>query len=87
MTKVSYEWVCELVDQDGDIVDTHFGDTRAEVEGYRDPDYKCDIALVKHEYIDHEGDVGRGYAYLDADGNLPDTFDGDVDPTIPKRFR
>jgi hypothetical protein len=85
--RVDYEWVCEVEDEHGDIIDCRFADDREGAERQREPGSKCSIALVKHEYDEIDGELGRGYAYLDEQGNLPEQFEGDVDPTIPKRFR
>ena len=85
--KVAYEWVCEVEDEHGDIIDCRFAETREQAESYKEPGAKNSIALVKHEYNDIDGEHGRGYAYLDENGNLPDEFEGDVDPLIPQRFR
>lgn len=89
--KVDYEWVCEIVDAHGDIIEPLFADTLVEALGYRDHEYEgkasVQIALVKHEYTDIDGELGRGYAYLE-DGKLPESFeDGNVNPDIPVRFR
>lgn len=85
--QTTYEWVCELEDDYGDIVDCRFGDTREQVEGFKEDGFTCRIALVKHEGNQIDGEVARGYAYVDENGGLPDEFDGDCDPRIPKRFR
>ena len=86
-SNTTYEWVCELEDEHGDIVDCRFAASRADAEALRDPDFKCSIALVKREGNHLDSETGRGYAYLDSEGNLPPQFEGDVDPYIPNRFR
>jgi hypothetical protein len=83
--QTTYEWVCELEDEHGDIIDCRFAETRAGAEALRDPDYTCRIALVKHEGNQLDSETARSYAYIGEDGQLGE-MEGDADPYIPARF-
>lgn len=85
--KVSYEWVCEPLDEHGDIIDPLFGDTLAEVirfglkyKGAAEFAY----ALVRNVGNDIDGIKDREYAYLDHLAQLPDEFPSGAQ--VPQRF-
>lgn len=85
---VGYEWIVEVVDEDGDILDTtawptareavfHMADKLPDGHGY-------DFGLVRNDGDDVEGLADRQWAYV-RNGALPDEFDGGA--AIPKRLR
>lgn len=74
-----YEWIVEDVDKFGDILDVHHADKLADLPA----DHEGPRALVKDDQD------GRAWAYLDAQGNLPEYFtDASERQTakVPKRF-
>tara|TARA_R110000868_G_scaffold11688_2_gene57023 strand:+ start:3114 stop:3371 length:258 start_codon:yes stop_codon:yes gene_type:complete len=77
--KTIYEWIAEQMDGE-DILDVRHADTLKELN----PQEGEGVALTKNVVSESEGLEDRTWAYLDEDGNLPDTFeDGSC---IPKRF-
>lgn len=96
MAKVSYEWVIEEVDEFGDIGNVDHADSLAEAKARQATAYKLgnaahvDVALLRMEYDDIDGELARHYAYLRPDGSLPErmeTCEGAADgPNVPKRF-
>lgn len=88
-TRIDYEWTAEGIDEHGDIQDSHFAESLAdllrEAEDLRAKWPTVDIGLVRD---DSDGD--RAWAYLDDAGNLPDDFRDAYDrpvAKVPQRFR
>jgi hypothetical protein len=86
--KTSYEWVAELLDEHGDIIEPMFGDTLKEVQLYaaQSDEHADDIAfaLVQNIGEDINGLQDRGYAYIGDDGYLPEFFDNGE--SVPKKY-
>jgi len=84
VNKVSYEWVCEIIDSDGDIIDPVFCDdfsTAKENASFSKHD--CDIALVRYVGDVDGGETERQYVYV-KNNVLPQSFpNGQI---VPKRF-
>ncbi|MEI7892006.1 MAG: hypothetical protein WCI05_02880 [Myxococcales bacterium] len=87
---VHYDWLVEVLEDDltddPDIIDTL---TFMTLEGARDwiafvRPIHYRLGLVRDVGNDWNGLTDRQWAYVDADGTLPDTFDGGA--SIPKRF-
>lgn len=93
-----YEFVVEELDfyegcgDDPDIIDVNAFDTLKEAAAFA---AKCDgpwrIALRRDTGNEAEGLTDRFYAYPDASGKLPETFESATGfqdgPAVPKRFR
>lgn len=83
-SEYTYEWVAELVNADGDIIDPQFfpGTTEGcidalrvrECEVHSDEVVRVDVALVMSYGNDERGIVERGWAYLSPNGWLPEKF-------------
>jgi hypothetical protein len=97
VAKVSYEWVIEEIDEFGDISNVDHADSlaealkrRTEAERGDDNPAHVDVALLRLEYDDLDGELARHYAYLRPDRTLPEimeTCEGASDgPNVPKRF-
>lgn len=82
---ISYEWVFEEYDKNGDIVDPLFSETlwQALQNTPDNPNNTVGIALVKNIGDNEEGLTSREYAYL-KNNKLSDEFDDGY--KIPKRF-
>lgn len=84
--KISYEWVFEEYDNNGDIIDPLFSDklidAQREAEGCFTHEYE--IALVRNEGTEEDGLQVREYAYITAEGELPEEFDDGY--KVPQRF-
>lgn len=87
---VCYGWLVEELENDSDdpgIVDTLSFPLLVEARqwtAFADLAY-FRIGLVRDVGTDWDGLTDRQWAYLDADGALPDEFDGGA--SIPQRFR
>jgi hypothetical protein len=95
--QVSYEWAIEESDEHGDIYSTDHAETlaealtrKADLESFGDCAPTVEIALVRHEGNQIDGEQVRFYAYLRDDGTLPAAFSssgGSEDgPVVPQRF-
>ncbi len=74
-------WSWEVVDAHGDVADQDVVDTLSECLAAAPA--TAEVALVKMEGNDDEGELDRSYAYVE-DGGLPLMFeDGSF---VPKRF-
>ncbi len=93
----AYEWAIEESDEHGDIYSTDHAETlaealirKADVAAFVDCVPRVDIALVRHEGNQIDGEQVRFYAYLRDDGTLPAAFStsgGNEDgPAVPQRF-
>ena len=76
--KLTYEWVIESLDSNGDIDDVDHSETFPS-----DIPENADVALTRIIGNNRDGIKHRQYAYL-ADGKLPKTFENGVQ--VPKRF-
>lgn len=79
---VTYEWIRETCDSDGDIINVdHFDQQPDAKEG-------TEVALVRDDW--HDGMSDRLWAYADADGTLPthfsDSAGAQTSIRVPKRF-
>jgi len=65
--EVTYEWVCEWVNKDGDIVDQDWSDDKHDVWPPRETDIHKKLsprlAVVRIVGNDDDGEIDRGYAY------------------------
>ena len=92
--RVSYEWVVEELDEDGDIVEPVHFDSFAEAAAYGATLARADIGLVRNEGDELEGLTDRLWSYarrVDGKWTLAETFNagGDEFPTetrVPARF-
>ena len=94
---VTYEWLVDFVDEDGDIIDVYHADTYAEaLKWAQDSDFlqsrefhHADIGLVRDVGNDLEGITDRQWAYIE-DGKLPERMDWGGGETggakVPQRF-
>lgn len=80
--KVTYEWVWELVDVHGEILDCGYCSTYREAQALA-PEGIIDYALCRRVGNDDDGEVDREYAYICED-ELPEEFDGGS--SVPQRF-
>ena len=88
---ICYEWIVEELEDggsDSDIIDTNGYPTLAEARSHADSiitrgGVAC-IGLVRDVGNEWDGLTDRQWAYLNADGALPDEFDDGV--SIPRRF-
>ena len=78
--KTIYEWIAEQMDGE-DILDLRHADTLKELN----PEEGEVVGLTKDIGSESEGVEDRTWAYLDADGNLPEKFENGS--RVPKRFR
>ena len=76
--KLTYEWVIETLDSNGDIIDVDHSETFP-----TNIPENADVALTRIIGNVRDGIKHRQYAYL-ADGKLPETFENGVQ--VPKRF-
>lgn len=94
---INYEWVIELIDEYGDIIDVHHADAYAEAVKRKDqfladpPNWldHIDIGLVRDVGNDVDGLIDRSWAYMLPDGNLETDFSyggGETGVHVPKRF-
>jgi hypothetical protein len=79
--KVTYEWIVEQMDAEGDIYDTSAFDTLPEAQAFAALcDMPCDIGLRRDRGDDLNGIVDRGTAYS-GDARFDDGAE------VPQRFR
>ena len=70
MTNIRYEWTAELVDEHGDIVDSEFADTYAEIRrianSMNEPGCTIRIGLMRDRYAKDDSAqlVCRSYSYI-----------------------
>ena len=88
---IVYEWLVEELEDgsgDPDIVDVTYYPTLAEARHHADSIIDrvgfVRVGLMRDVGNDVDGLADRQWAYLDADGALPDEFDGGA--SIPRRF-
>lgn len=88
---ICYEWIVEELEgggSDPDIIDTNDYPTLAEARSHADSIINrggfARIGLVCNVGNGWDGLTDRQWAYLDADGALPDKFD--YGASIPRRF-
>ena len=68
-SKVTYEWCCEYVNSDGDIVDCDFSEKLSDIyparlwRDVRRRDYQPTFCLIRNYGNDEDGLLDRGYAY------------------------
>jgi len=91
-TSTVYEWVIEDIDEHGDIVDVDHRDTRAEAEAsIKGLPGRHDIGLTRDVFDEVDGLVDRSWAYIQADGTLPEYFTdsggGETRHKVPTRYR
>lgn len=79
-----YEWGAEHNDDDENINDCDFFDKLADAVAFIAGVPGWEIVLVRNVGSDSEGVEDRQWAYPDADGNLPEHFDGGA--KVPQRF-
>ena len=77
-TKVTYEWIFEELDEDGNIVDCDFSDTLTSANNNLDG---YDFGLVRNEGNEVYGITDRYWAYV-KDGKLPEYFQNGGGHTI-----
>lgn len=87
---VDYEWVVEMVDEHGDIMDPLFFDHIDEAvfqfaAPLPDGVHHFDFGLKRDVGNNDDGLQDRQYVYLTDEGKLPDTFEDGA--TVPQRFR
>jgi len=80
---ITYEWVAEEYDENGDIIDPMFGETLNEVLGFLPPAPNVKYALTKNIGDRWEGLQDRQYAYVTVFG-LPVEFDDGY--KVPARY-
>ena len=87
MTKVSYEWIVETLDEHGDIEDVCQWDNFAEaLKAQKGTGGRSDLVLVRDVWQDDGNLVCREWAYI-KDGKLPEHFGvGQSGTPVPKRF-
>jgi hypothetical protein len=93
-TTTCYEWVVEVIEEDGDhanVLDVHHASTYEEAEATRlslDVGHRIDVGLCQQKY-DEGGDLtAEAWAYLD-EGKLPENFEdawGVKRAKVPLRF-
>jgi hypothetical protein len=89
-----YEWVLEPIDKYGDIIDPLFEEKLSShcncPHGlpHDDEAVSYDLALVRREGNEYEGETYREYAYIRQDGTLPERFivENPMSYRVPKRF-
>jgi hypothetical protein len=82
-TITRYEWLLESIDEHGDVDEVDGHDSREAALAAAKP--ADSVALVRHVFDTRdEGQIGRGYAYIDSAGSLPEYFDDGS--KVPKRF-
>ena len=95
--QVSYEWAIEESDEHGDIYSTDHAETfaealtrKADLESLGACSPTVELALVRHEGNQIDGEQARFYAYLRDDWTLPAAFSSsggtDDGPDVPQRF-
>lgn len=94
---VSYEWCVEIVVREtGDIEDNNFVASFAEATAFvrsaaEDDEYDYRIVLVRTEGNEDDGVTGRLWAYVTADGTLPEFFANSYGTAtgvkVPQKFR
>ena len=89
---VSYEWLVEEIDADGDITDVaHFNDAASALRhalDVRARGVRADLGIVR-DRIDASGYLCRSWAYADADNRIGAHFLDAADEEIarvPARF-
>lgn len=85
--RTTYEWVCETLDAEGEIVECHYTTTLAECLQLATAG--DDLGLVQRIGNDDDGELERAYAYVQpAAGRpgreLPEYFDNGA--RVPQRF-
>jgi hypothetical protein len=81
--KVIYEYVIELKDVFGDIMNLLFYDNLKELYPHIPDTMNYDIALVRTTGNDNEGVKDKSYAYF-INGKLPDNFDDGF--KVPQKY-
>jgi hypothetical protein len=80
-----YEWCVEVVDEDGDIIESYFEESLSRLDASTGR-----LVLVLRIMDKINGELDRLYAYV-VDGKLPerfsDTLDEQTDYKVPDRFR
>ncbi len=86
---VIYEWICEQLDADGDVVDVNHFTTREEAQQHQEEG--DNIGLTRDTGDEDRGLTDRLWAYVQADGTLPLYFSDSLGEAtgiaVPKRFR
>ena len=82
--KVIYEYVIELKDVFGNIMNLFFYDNLKSLLPHIPDTMNYDIALVRTTGNDNEGVKDKSYAYF-SEGKLPTHFDDSV--KVPQRYR
>lgn len=82
----TFEWCWEVTDDYGDIIEHEYCPTLEECISTAPTG--ADMALVRHLGSEDEGELERGYAYLESSPNgtltLPERFDNGT--KVPARF-
>lgn len=84
---VDYEWDCETVADDGDVIDHMHAFSYAEVKAWSAAN-PCEPVTSHALVLVRDDDSGRAWAYLE-DGRLPEFFSdaGGADVSkVPQRF-
>lgn len=85
--RTTYEWVCETLDADGEIIECHYTTTLSECLQLAMPG--DDLGVVQRIGNDEDGEVERSYAYVQpalgrVGHELPEYFDNGA--RVPQRF-
>ena len=82
--RLNYEWDVETLDKHGDVYDHDFEDRLAPLLQRNKINSNNVLVLVASWGNDDNGVTDRAWAYVQADGTLPNTFDNGH--PVPKRF-
>lgn len=86
---VVYEWVVEVLDEHGDIIDCHYWpeDQLHEADAQWAENRPADFALCRRVICDEHGDRDRQYLYRNSDRTWPIGGVMEGGAIVPKRIQ